>query len=285
MVSGFTSDQLEERLRVDSASLHRALLMGQAFVNYSGENPFNIPIKTTTELAIPLRVNEQMTGILYLASDSTLHYSGEEIEYFQFLADIISASIFNSRLFEDIEVSYFQTVMALSNAIEAKDPYTYGHSQRVADLSVKAAEALKLSKQEIEHIRFASIFHDVGKISISRDLLRKNGKLSESENAEMRAHPQSGVQILEPVHFLKPALPAIRHHHERFDGKGYPLGLKAKDIPLKARIICVADAWDAMLSDRPYRKALSVEEAKKELCRHAGSQFDPDVVGFFINSL
>jgi GAF domain-containing protein/HD superfamily phosphohydrolase YqeK len=285
MTSGFSSGHLGQRLKIDSAALHKALLMGQAFVNYSGENPFNIPINTSTELAIPLRVNEQLMGIFYLAADSTLRYSLEEIEFFQFLTDVISAGIFNSQLFEEIEVSYLQTVMALSNAIEAKDPYTHGHSQRVADLSVKAAKALNLSKQETEHIRFAAILHDVGKISISGELLKKNGKLSESEHTELRIHPERGVQILEPIHFLKPVLPAILHHHERFDGSGYPLGLKAKAIPLKARIISVADAWDAMRSDRPYRKALSVEEAKDEVLRHAGIQFDPEVTAYFINSM
>lgn len=285
MASGFSSDQLGQRLKVDGAALHKALLMGQAFVNYSGENPFYVPFKTSTELAMPLRFNEQLMGILYLAADSTLQYTSEEIEFFQFLTDVISAGIFNSRLYEDIEVSYLQTVTAMSNAVEAKDQYTHGHSQRVAELSVKVAAALNLSKQETEHLSFAAILHDVGKISISRDLLHKPGKLSEIEHSEIKCHPERGVQILDPIHFLKPALPAILHHHENFDGSGYPMGLKAKDIPLKARIISVADAWDAMRSDRPYRNALPVEVAKEELLRHAGIQFDPDVVTYFINSL
>jgi HD-GYP domain-containing protein (c-di-GMP phosphodiesterase class II) len=285
MASGFSSGHLGQRLKVDSASLHQALFMGHAFVNHSGENPFNIPIHTSTELAMPLRVNEQMMGILYLATDNTMQYSLEEIEFFQFLTDVISAGIFNSRLYEEIEVSYLQTVMALSNAIEAKDPYTHGHSQRVADLSVRTAEALNLSKQETEHLHFAAILHDVGKISVPRELLRKNAKLSISEHNEFRNHPERGKQILEPIQFLKPAIPAILHHHENFDGSGYPLGLKGKDIPLKARILSVADAWDAMRSDRPYRGALTVDEAINELLNYSGIQFDPDVTACFIKLL
>ena len=231
-----------------------------------------------------LKVKEQITGVLYLASDIAHQYTKDEIAFFQFLSEIISSGIFNSRLFEDMETSYFQTVMALSNAVEAKDPYTRGHSERVADLCMKTADALNLSRQEKEHLRFAAILHDVGKIGISRDLLRKKSCLEEWEENEIRSHPERGVQILEPIHFLKPALPAIRFHHERFDGTGYPLGLKGKEIPFKARIICVADAWDAMLSTRPYRDALSIELAKKELKSHAGTQFDPEIVDFFVNS-
>lgn len=282
MVSGFTDGRLGERLNLDSSTIHKALLMGHTLVNYSNENPFNIPIDTITELAMPLKVKEQITGVLYLASDIAHQYTKDEIAFFQFLSEIISSGIFNSRLFEDVETSYFQTVMALANAVEAKDPYTRGHSERVADLCMKAADALRLSKQEKEHLRFAAILHDVGKIGISRELLRKKSHLDELEENEIRSHTESGVQILEPVHFLKPALPAIRHHHERFDGTGYPLGLKGKEIPFKARIICVADAWDAMLSTRPYRDALSIEVAIKELKKNTGTQFDPEIADFFV---
>ena len=178
----------------------------------------------------------------------------------------------------DTEISFFQTVIALSNAIEAKDPYTRGHSERVAAFCEKAAETMNLGSQEKKELRFAAILHDIGKIGIDRDLLRKKSGLSDDEECEIRSHPEWGVQILEPVHFLRPILSIIRHHHERFDGNGYPLGLKGKDIPLEARIICIADAWDAMRSNRPYRNALSVERAVEELQRNAGTQFDPEIV-------
>lgn len=285
MVAGFTNGHLGERIKLDSSTIHKALMLGHTMVNYSMENPFKVPIDTVTEVAMPLKVKSEITGVLYLASDEAHKYTEDEMSFFQFLSEVISSGVFNSRLFEDVEVSYFQTVMALANAIEAKDPYTRGHSERVADLSMKAAEALHLSRQEKEHLRFAAILHDVGKIGISMSLLRKDTDLEGDERDEMRSHPERGVQILQPIHFLKPVLPAIRHHHERYDGTGYPMGLKGREIPFKARIIAVADAWDAMLSDRPYRSALPMEDVKREMLDSRGTQFDPDVVDFFVSSL
>ncbi len=282
MAAGFTGLEMGERLKIESRTLHEALLTGRTSVHYSKENPFNIPVDPVTEIVMPLRVKEQITGILYLASDTLHHYAAEEISFFQFLSEVISSGILNSRLFNDVETSYFQTVMAISNALEAKDPYTRGHSERVAELCMEAADALGLSKREKEHLRLAAMLHDVGKIGISLSLLRKKGDLAAPEKDEMQSHPERGVHILEPIHFLKPVLPAIRHHHERFDGSGYPLGLKSAEIPFKARILCVADAWDAMLSKRPYRDPLSINEARSELMSHAGTQFDPEIVDAFI---
>jgi putative nucleotidyltransferase with HDIG domain len=146
------------------------------------------------------------------------------------------------------------------------------------------AGALGLSGQEKEHLNFAALLHDVGKIGINRDILRKRCALDKGEEDEMRSHPDKGVQILAPIHFLKPVISSIRHHHERFDGSGYPLGLKGGEIPFKARILSVADTWDAMRSDRPYRAALSAEGAKDEMLRHAGTQFDPEVVEALLRS-
>ncbi|MBI5848081.1 MAG: HD domain-containing protein [Nitrospirae bacterium] len=285
MVSGFRSGHLGERLKIDGSNLHKALLMGRTLVNYSRENPFDMPIDTMTEIAIPLKAKDQITGILYLTSDEAHHYSDDEIEFFQFLSDIISSGIVNSRLFDDIETSYLQTVTALANAIEAKDPYTGGHSERVAALSMRMADAMGLSAQEKEHLRFAAALHDVGKIGIGREILRKNGRLDGEEQREIRSHPERGMQILEPIHFLKPVLPAIRHHHEKYDGSGYPHGLKGREIPLKARIIGIADSWDAMMSKRPYRDPLPIQVAKEELIKHAGTQFDPEIVERFISLL
>jgi HD-GYP domain-containing protein (c-di-GMP phosphodiesterase class II) len=283
MVVGFPAGAIGERLKIESCTLHRAFLDGRTIVHYSQENPFNIPIDAATEIVMPLKVKDQITGVMYLASDAAQEYSPEEISFFQFLSEVISAGIFNSRLFTDVGTSYLQTVMALSNAIEAKDPYTRGHSERVADLCVKTAEALGLSEREKEHLRLAAILHDAGKIGIGLNLLRKDGGLAGPEQEQMKLHPEQGVRILEPIHFLRPVLPAIRHHHERFDGSGYPLRLKGAEIPFKARIICVADAWDAMRSRRPYREPLSKDAAIEELQRNAGTQFDAEVVAAFIN--
>lgn len=286
MTAGFQNGiLLGEKLQFEGDTIHRALIMGQAIVDYSGKNPFELPIDTATEIALPLKMQEKMIGILYLASDEKLRYDRHHTEFFQLLSEVISSGIFNSRLYDDIERSYLQTVGALANAIEAKDPYTKGHSERVADLSIKMADGLGLGGQEKEHLNFSALLHDVGKIGINRDILRKHGALDKGEEDEMRSHPDKGIQILAPIHFLRPVLSSIRHHHERFDGSGYPLGLKGGEIPFKARILCVADTWDAMRSDRPYRAALSVVEAKNELARHAGTQFDPEVVEALLSCL
>lgn len=286
VVAGYQNGRhIGKKLRLDSATIQKALVMGQAIVDYSRENPFNLPIDTATELAVPLKMQDEMIGILYLASDESLHYDINEIAFFQLLSEVISSGIFNSRLYYDMGNSYLQTVMALANAIEAKDPYTKGHTERVASLSIKIADFFNLSKQEKEHLTFAALLHDIGKIGINRDILWKHCGLDECEEEEVKSHPDKGVQILEPVHFLRPVLPAIRHHHEKFDGSGYPLGLKGKEIPFRARIISIADTWDAMLSDRPYRKALSIEEAKNELKKHSEIQFDPEIVDAFIKVL
>lgn len=283
IAAGFRNgSQLEEKIRLDGSTVHRALVMGQAIVDYSRKNPFGLSLETATEIAIPLKKREQIIGVLYLASDEKLSYDEQHIAFFRLLSEVISSGIFNSWLYDEVERSYLQTIEALMNAIEAKDLYTKGHSERVAALSIKIAEALGLSPQEKEHLRFAALLHDVGKIGIDSDLLRKHVALNGCEKDGMQSHPEKGAQILAPVHFLKPVLSAIRHHHERYDGTGYPLGLSGGEIPLKARILSVADAWDAMRSDRPYRNAFSIEEAKKELIRHAGTQFDPDVVEVFI---
>lgn len=182
----------------------------------------------------------------------------------------------------DLEGSYIQTVAALVNAMEARDPYTKGHSVRVANISAAIAGALGLKGEEMEHLHFAALLHDVGKIGIEREILHKRRDLDEIEETKIRMHPEQGARILSPIHFLKPAIPIIRHHHERYDGTGYPLGLKEAEIPLMARILCVADAWDAMRSDRPYRKALSITEARAELLQEAGKQFDPQVVAVIV---
>ena len=175
--------------------------------------------------------------------------------------------------------------MALANAVEAKDPYTRGHSERVAFYSVQIANVLGLCRQEKEHLSFAAILHDVGKIGVTAGILGKQDRLAGLEQEDVRAHPQIGARILEPVHFLKPVIAAIRHHHENFDGSGYPSGLKGADIPFKARIVKVADAWDAMTSTRPYREALSQSAALEQLTRYAGIQFDSKIVGVFVNYL
>ena len=172
-----------------------------------------------------------------------------------------------------------QVVNSLSKAIDAKDQYTKGHSFRVAEYSRMIAERLGLDDQMCEIIYQSGLLHDIGKIGVSDTVLRKPGELNEMEVAAIRNHPMIGYQILSSISEIPLISEGARYHHERFDGKGYPEGLKGKKIPLIARIICVADSYDAMTSNRSYRKPLSPLKAKDEILRCAGTQFDPVIAG------
>lgn len=186
------------------------------------------------------------------------------------------------KLFDEMQYGYLQTVMSLANSIEAMDAYTRGHCQRVMEISCEVARVLGLSNEEIEDLRYAAILHDIGKIGVSTNILNKNGSLTEEEFKEIKKHPEIAYNILKDVKFLSKALNGILQHHERYDGKGYPYGLKGNEICIFGRIMCVADAFDAMTSDRPYRKGMQVEAAMKELERCKGTQFDPDIVDMFL---
>jgi putative nucleotidyltransferase with HDIG domain len=183
-----------------------------------------------------------------------------------------------------LQDTYLMTIEALAAAVEARDPYTHGHTQRVEEYAVIMAKALGASDEEIAAIRRASVLHDIGKIGIEDVILRKQGRLEPDEEIRMQRHPVIGVDMLQGIDFLEPVLPLVRHHHERWDGNGYPDQLGADEIPVGARILAVADALDAMTSDRSYRPARTFEYAKNEILKGSGTHFDPEVVTAFIKS-
>jgi HD-GYP domain-containing protein (c-di-GMP phosphodiesterase class II) len=170
----------------------------------------------------------------------------------------------------------------LAFALDAKDSYTNGHSVRVSDISVKVAKELALPDDQVEKIRIAGLIHDIGKIGIPETLLNKVDKLTEEEFRRIQAHSAIGEHILKPIVDDYEVLSMVRHHHERFDGRGYPDGLSKGQIPVGARILSVVDSYDAMTSDRPYRKAIALESVTKEIERNRSTQFDPSVVDAFI---
>lgn len=188
-------------------------------------------------------------------------------------------------LYTKMRKVYLDTIRALAAAIDAKDPYTKGHSERVAETSVALAQELNLSGRDIENIEYTALLHDIGKIGIADNILGKKSSLTNKEFAIIKEHTIMGAKIIEPVDFLKDSYEAIYHHHERHNGKGYPDGIKSEDIPILARIIAVADAYDAMGSDRPYRKKLNKDKILRELKDQSGKQFDPEVVKAFISVL
>jgi HD-GYP domain-containing protein (c-di-GMP phosphodiesterase class II) len=233
-------------------------------------------------LTVPLSLKDRVIGVLNIYTEKPHEFNEHEKNLFTSLASQAAIAIENARLFESLEEIYIEVITALASAIDARDAYTHGHSNRVTEYTVAIADQMGLSPAEVDIIRNASILHDVGKIGIKEDILKKPGRLSEEERREMEFHPFIGTRILQEVKLLEPVLPLVYHHHERYDGTGYPDGLKGEDIPLGARIISVADAFESMTSDRPYRKALPVEDAIAELRHGSGKQFDPDVVKAFL---
>jgi putative nucleotidyltransferase with HDIG domain len=190
-----------------------------------------------------------------------------------------------NRTYDQLKPRYMDTIEALRQAVDAKDIYTRGHSDRVAYYSLKIGESMGLSKQELEILRVSGIFHDIGKIGTADDILLKTDKLDEKEFIEIKKHPLKGARILSAVSMFQEVVPIVKCHHERIDGNGYPEGISGTEIPLMARIISVADAFDAMMSDRLYRSKLNLEEAREQLLEGAGTQFDRDVVMKFIGIL
>lgn len=187
-----------------------------------------------------------------------------------------------NKTYDQLKLRYMDTIEALRQAVDAKDIYTRGHSDRVAYYAVRIGEHLGMLPQELETLRISGIFHDIGKIGTADDVLLKTDKLNERELKEIQKHPLKGARILSAVSMFKEVVPVVKSHHERMDGTGYPDGLLKPEIPLPARIISVADAFDAMMSDRLYRSKLNLDEAKQQLISGSGTQFDEDIVSIFI---
>ncbi|NUP99219.1 MAG: GAF domain-containing protein [Armatimonadetes bacterium] len=236
----------------------------------------------SASLCLPLHAKEQIIGVLNLSDHIAGEFSDEEIELAVTLAAQAATAIENAQLYVDLRDQFVHSIRVIANAIDARDPYTRGHSDRVARYSRLIACEMGLSDDEIETIYYAGLLHDVGKIGIRDNILLKDGKLTDEEFDVMKHHPVKSAEIIYPVKQLRRILPGLRHHHERFSARGYPDGLHEEQIPLMARVIGVADTYDAMTSDRPYRKALPRRVALEELAKNRGSQFDPTCVNAFL---
>ncbi len=232
----------------------------------------------------PLAVRDSRLGILVFYSDGHLELNGLR-DLMETAAGQVAMALENASLYQDIEKSYFCTVKALAKAIEVKDPYTHGHSERVTRFAVALGESMKLGEDELRNLKYAATLHDIGKIGIAGRVLNKGSSLDPEEYEHVKTHPLLGDSIIENVEFLQAPRSIMLHHHERYDGKGYPTGLKGEGIPLEARILAVADAFEAMLSRRPYRMPRSLIEARKELESNAGTQFDPRIVVLFLKMI
>ncbi len=233
-------------------------------------------------IGAPLIVRGECIGVLTVDGYEAKQFSQTDAQMVATFAIHAGIALENARLFEEAQDAYVQTVSALASAIDVRDSYTSGHSERLAELAVETGRLLDCSAEEMVDIRWAALLHDIGKIGVPDNILRKPSELDLSELEVMRKHPEIGAHIVEPVRNLANVAPIIRAHQERYDGSGYPDRLKGDEIPKIARIISVADAYVAMTDERVYRKARSAEEAIKEIKRCSGSQFDPQIVKAFL---
>ena len=190
-----------------------------------------------------------------------------------------------SNTYDKLEKAYLDSIQTLRYTVEAKDPYTRGHSDRVSEYSVLIGQKLGLSEDLIKTLRVGGLFHDIGKIGIPDSILLKESKLTDDEYSQIKNHPSIGAHILCNAEVFKDILPIVKHHHERYDGNGYPSKLKGEDIPYIARIAAVADTFDAMKSKRTYRNALPLDVVKEEIERCSGTQFDPNIAKVFLDIL
>ncbi len=232
-------------------------------------------------IIVPLKMRDRLLGFVSTVSlTASRRFDEGQRKLLSIIASRAAAAIENARLYEDLQATFQQTIQSLARTIDKMDRYTAGHSERVARYAVNLARWLGLDEVQIEIVRHSALMHDIGKIGCVMNL-NKAGKLTQSEYEVFKRHPAYGREILDPIKFLGPVIPGVHLHHERWDGRGYPLGLAGKDIPLIARIISVADTYDAMTSDRAYRRALPHEVTVSEIERCSGTQFDPDIAGIF----
>lgn len=228
----------------------------------------------------PLEIQGEAYGLLGTIGHAK-SYSEIDLEIFCSLGSQAAMAMENASLYERLHSAFLGTVEALAEAVGSRDPYTGGHAKRVQDQAVRLAREMALSEEEIETLRLSAILHDIGKIGIDDAILRKSGKLTEEEKRQMNEHPRIGAKILSSAEEMAVVVPGVLHHHEWYDGSGYPDGLKGLAIPLHARIIAIVDAFDALTTNRPYRQALPVNKTLDVLDLHSGSHFDPDLLKIF----
>jgi len=242
-----------------------------------------LPTEIRSLICYPLKTASRVIGVLNLVRLASKEaFSSLDMEIINVLASQASIAIENVRLYHNIRDNYLKTIRAFALAVEAKDEYTHGHSENVMQYTIHLAKRLGLSDTDLELVKYAGLLHDIGKIGISESILNKTAKLTPQEFDEIKKHPELGARIISDVPFLKSLVPMVLHHHEYYNGNGYPMKIAGDSIPFGARILSVADAYEAMTSNRPYRKSLSQEVAVGILKAESGKQFDPVIVEAFL---
>lgn len=247
-----------------------------------------LPDKMATTISVPLMVNNKVSGVALVALTDLEYsqiYEESDLQVVELMCNQLIWVMEKQKLYEDLQYQYLQTIQALAKAVDLKDSDTMDHSNQASILAGELARIIDLPPQEVEKIETAALLHDIGKIGIPDEILRKKGPLTDSEYSLVKLHPVLGAEILTALPQMKEVAEMVLHHQEKYDGTGYPDGLKGEAIPLGSRILAIVDAWHAMVSDRYYRRAMSLEEAIKEMEQHAGQCFDPLLLESFLKIL
>jgi len=284
--------QFPERIAVGQGMTGYAVKMGQPIAIHNDDEQFEVEglaVGVKSAVSVPLvarsyvspgkAATDQVFGALTLLSRSDRGFSDmEDLQLLRSLASLMAVGVSNARMEQRQRTTFLKTLESLAKSLEARDTYTRGHSQRVCEVSIMIGEHLGLGPEAIEELRVGTILHDIGKIGVPDTVLNKPGRLTDEEFRIMKTHPVIGYEICKPLMLSEGVLMIIRNHHEKLDGSGYPDGLKGGELPLSLRIVCVADAFDAMSSKRPYRNVMDMRYVMAELSKGAGVQFDPIVV-------
>lgn len=295
---GFSKDEIDnikllgswETINNEVIKKRRSLIVNDIHTNAIFRNkilPFShekIPVKSF--MAVPLDKGKKIIGVLIVSNKKRPghRFNKEDKELLSSLSNHIAIAIINAKLYKRLNDLFISTITSLTRTLDAKDPYTGGHSARVMKYALAIGREMRLKEDAIEDVRFSSILHDIGKVGIKDDILLKAGNLSPSEREEIYKHPSIGARIVETIAGSHNIIHGILEHHERYGGGGYPLGLKGDNISLEARIIAVADAYDAITTDRPYHNRHSAKKAYGEIIKGSLSRFDPKVIKALVNS-
>jgi putative nucleotidyltransferase with HDIG domain len=280
-VGDHRSDLLDESILDEFTSSRRTRpVIRRSRVDRDGVEQYKIVVSR------PIVSGNRCYGVINLLIISRFErVPAGKLDALTILTNSAASAITNRALYEDLKDSFMQAIRALANAIEARDPYTAGHTDRVTRLAELVARRLGWPADRINTLRVGCTLHDIGKIGVPDSILNKPQHLTDEERRKMIRHPVVGHKIIKDIKLFKDAIPYVISHHERFDGTGYPRGLKGKDIPVEGRLLAVVDTFDAIMSDRPYRKGAELKVAVQELVDHCGTQFDPDIVTVFIETI